>query len=513
MNGAQALIRTLRASGVDTCFANPGTSEMHFVAALDSEPDTRAILGLYEGSVTAAADGYGRIAGRPAATLLHLGPGLANGWANLHNARRAGTPLLNIVGDHATYHRPLDAPLTSDVDTLARTVSKWVGHPTGTAELGAQAATAAAAALAPPTGIATLILPADVSWSGGAEPAPPAPESGAAAVDEDTIRGAAATLRSGEPAVILLGGAALSEAGVRAAARIRRATGARVYAETFPARLRRGAGTPPVDRLAYLAEQVTEQLAGAAHLLLAGARAPVSFFGYPDAPSELTPPGATVHTLAGEEHDATACLGALADLLAPDVDPEATPAAASAEPSGELTAQAVCAAVGAVLPENAIISDEAVTSGVFLAGATAGASPHDVLTLTGGAIGQGLGVAAGAAVAAPQRPVVCLEADGSFMYGPAALWTMAREGLDVTTVVLSNRSYRILRAELSRVGAESGGRRSGELLDLARPQLDFCSLARGMGVPACRPGDAGELVTELRRAFAEPGPHLIEAVI
>ncbi|MDQ3470016.1 MAG: thiamine pyrophosphate-binding protein, partial [Actinomycetota bacterium] len=176
MNGAQAMIRTLVDCGVTTCFANPGTSEMHFVAALDAVEEMRAVLGLFEGVATGAADGYARMTGTPAATLLHLGPGLGNGLANLHNARRAATPMVNIVGDHALGHARFDAPLQSDIDTVARNVSAWIGRPTSPAELGGATAEAVAAASTPPGQVATLILPADVSWSDGATPAAPLPD-------------------------------------------------------------------------------------------------------------------------------------------------------------------------------------------------------------------------------------------------------------------------------------------------------------------------------------------------
>jgi acetolactate synthase I/II/III large subunit len=515
MNGAQALIRTLAGSGVDACFSNPGTSEMHFVAALDAVPQMRGVLCLFEGVATGAADGYGRMAGRPAAALLHLGPGLANGLANLHNARRARTPLLAVVGDHATYHKRYDAPLESDIDALAGSVSAWVRRPARPQDVAADAAEAVAAAMAPPGGVATLILPADVSWSEGAAPAAPLPVRAAPAVPGDVVGSVASALRGGEPAVILLGGPATRRPGLEAASRVARATGTRLLCETFPARLERGAGIPAVDRLAYLAEFAAAQLDGARHLILAGAGAPVSFFAYPGKPSALAPDGGRVQVLAGPGDDAAGALAALADLVAPDVKPEPAQPARPALPDGDaaLTGEIAAAVIGALLPEGAIVSDEANTSGVWLPGATAGAPPHDWLTLTGGAIGQGLPVATGAAMACPGRPVLALEADGSAMYTLQALWTQAREGLDVTTVIFSNGAYAILGMELGRVGAEAAGTAARSLLDLTRPGLDFAALAGGLGVPAGRARTAGEFASQLRRALAEPGPHLIEAVI
>ena len=512
MNGAQAVIRTLTGCGVNVCFSNPGTSEMHFVAALDAVPAMRGVLCLFEGVATGAADGYGRMTGRPATALLHLGPGLANGLANLHNARRASTPLLAVIGDHATYHKRFDAPLESDIGALAHSVSGWVRRPAGSADAGTAAAGAVAAALAPPGRIATLILPADVSWSEGSEPAAARPVPAAAPVPDDMVDAAAAALRSGEPCVILLGGPA-TRRGLEAASRVASATSARLLCETFPARHERGAGIPAVDRLAYLAEFATPQLSGARHLILAGARDPVSFFAYPGRPSSLVPGDCQVHMLAGSGDDAPGALAALADLVAPDAKPLPQQPGRPGLPDGDLTAERAAAVIGALLPEGAIVSDEANSSGPWLPAATAGAPPHDWLTLTGGAIGQGLPLAAGAAIACPGRSVIALEADGSAMYTISALWTHAREGLDITTIIFSNRSYAILRMELDRVGATAAGKAARSLLDLSRPDLDFVNLAAGMGVPAVRARTAGELAAQLRQAIAEPGPHLIEAMV
>jgi acetolactate synthase-1/2/3 large subunit len=512
MNGAQALLRTLAGCGVTVCFANPGTSEMYFVAGLDTVPELRSVLCLFEGVATGAADGYGRMAGRPAAVLLHLGPGLANGLANLHNARRAGTPLVAVVGDHASYHKRFDAPLESDIDALAGTVSGWVRRPARAADMGADAAEAVAAALAPPGQVATLIPPADVSWSEGGSPAPPAPVRAAAPVPGETVAAVAAVLRGGEPCVIMLGGAGMRRPGLEAASRLAVATPARLLGETFPARHERGAGIPAVDRLAYLAEFAAGQLAGARHLILAGARPPVSFFAYPGQPSSLVPDGCDVHLLAAPGDDVAGALAALADLVAPDAKPAPQQPQRPALPEGELTAQSAAAVIGALLPEGAIVSDEANTSGLWLPGATAGAPPHDWLTLTGGAIGQGLPAATGAALACPGRPVLALEADGSAMYTISALWTHARERLDITTVIFSNRRYAILGMELDRVAADAGVA-ARDLLDLSRPGIGFTGLAAGMGVPASRATTAAEFATALRNALAEPGPHLIEASV
>jgi acetolactate synthase I/II/III large subunit len=516
VNGAGALISTLVDGGVDVCFANPGTSEMHFVAALDTVPRMRSVLALFEGVATGAADGYARIAGRPAAVLLHLGPGLGNGLANLHNAKRAHVPMVVVVGDHATYHKKYDAPLESDIDALANSVSGWVRRSTAPIGVGADTADAVTAAATPPGRIATLILPADVSWSDGAAPGSPSvPDPSEAPRPDRAIEAAAEILRGGDPAVLFLGGDAIGEEGLLAASRIAVATGARLLCETFPTKLARGAGLPVIDRLGYFAEQAAVQLNGTKQLILAGARSPVSFFAYPNMPSDLVPSGCDVHNLA-EPGQATAALTALADEVAPTASPVLAPLRRPALPTGPLTAASISDAIGALLPENAIVVDETNTSGVMLPTATAGAPRHDWLTLTGGAIGYGLPCAVGAAVAAPDRQVLALQADGSAMYTPAALWTMAREGLNVTTVLYNNGAYDILRLELQRVGAQTGGGpgpRAEALLDLTPPRLDFVALANGMGVTARRATTAEEFTAALAEALAADGPYLIDAVI
>lgn len=510
MNGAQALINTLVDGGVEVCFANPGTSEMHFVAALDTVPQMRGVLALFEGVATGAADGYARIADRPAAVLLHLGPGLGNGLANLHNARRAHVPMVVVVGDHATYHKKYDAPLESDIDALAGTVSGWVRRSGTAADVALDAAEAIAASVAR-SQISTLILPADVSWSDGAQPAAAAARP--ASADPLPAPEVARVLRSGEPALIMVGGDATRGPGLAAAARIAGATGARLLCETFPTRLERGAGVPAVERLAYFAEAATAQLDGAKHLILAGAKSPVSFFAYPNTPSDLVPAGCEVHVLS-EYLRAADALIALADEIAPGTSAPLAAASRPQLPTGALTSASAADVVGALLPERAIVVDESNTSGVLLAQATAGAPAHDWLTLTGGAIGYGIPTAVGVAVAAPHRPVLCLESDGSAMYTIAGLWTQAREHLNVTTVLYDNSAYDILRIELQRVGAGSApGPKALDLLDLSRPTMDFVKISEGMGVPARRVNTAEEFADALREAFAEPGPYLIDAVV
>ena len=509
-NGAESLIRTALAAGIDVCFANPGTTEMPLVAALDSVPGMRAVLALFEGVCTGAADGYARIADRPAAVLLHLGPGLGNGLANLHNARRANVPMVVIVGDHATYHKKYDAPLESDIEALAGSVSGWLRRSDG--DVAADAAEAIAASQSGGQ-VATLILPADISWTDGARVGQSVPALQPPTVDMDAVQIAAKVLQSDEPAVILIGGDATRSAGLTAAARVATATGARWFCEVFPARLERGAGVPAVERIAYFAEAVAAQLDGAKHLILAGAASPVSFFAYPGKPSDLVPEGCHVHVLA-EHAGAAEALTALADEVAPGTTAAVAAPSRPQLPTGALTSVAVADAIGALIPERAIVVDESNTSGVPLAAATAGAPAHDWLTLTGGAIGFGIPSAVGAAVAAPERPVLCLQSDGSAMYTISGLWTQARENLNVTTVIYNNGAYDILRIELQRVGAGSApGPKALDLLDISRPTMDFVKISEGMGVPARRVATAEDFADALRTAFAEPGPHLIDAVV
>ena len=514
MNGAQALIRTLVDSGVDVCFMNPGTSEMHFVAALDDVREMRGVLALFEGVATGAADGYARMADKPAAVLLHLGPGLGNGLANLHNARKGHTPVVNIVGDHATYHKQYDAQLESDIETVARNVSTWLRTSASVEEVAADAADAVAVASGPPSQIATLILPADVSWTEGGTPAAPVAPAQPAPVDADAVAAIAAVLQGDEPAALFVGGRACRADALVDASRVANTTGAKLMAETFPARIERGAGRVPVDRLAYLAEFAAMQLDGLKHLVLVDSKAPVSFFAYPGKASDLVPEGCTVHVLADWSGDPAAALAALADAVGAAPDAATIQAEARPElPTGPLTADAVCQAVGALLPEGAIVSDEGNTSGLFAAGHTAGAPAHDWMTLTGGAIGQGLPAAIGAAVACPDRKVIVLESDGSAMYTMQSWWTMAREDLDVVTILFNNASYAVLNMELNRVGATEGGPKAKEMLDLTRPTMDFVSLAQGCGVPATRATTAEEFCEQLQAALAAKGPHVIEAIV
>jgi acetolactate synthase I/II/III large subunit len=514
MNGAESLVQTLVAAGVDVCFANPGTSEMNFVAALDKVEGLRPILGLFEGVVTGAADGYGRMAEKPAATLLHLGPGLSNGLANLHNARRAATPIVNIVGDHATYHAQYDAPLASDVTSIARSVSGWVHRATSAKTVAADGARAVQAARQAPGQIATLILPADTAWLEADRPGPSLPVAGLSLAAGQAIDQVAEALGAAKRTTLLIGGAALRRRGLDAAGRIAAKTGARLACDTFTARLERGAGRVALERIPYFAEQIVEFLKDTELLVLVGTKPPVSFFAYPGKPSWCTPEGCRILYLTQPHEDGVAALEAVADAVGAPQDPaRRAPLRKPDLPTGALTVMSAGQVIAHYLPENAIISEEAGTAVLGVALFTANAEPHDYLSLTGGSIGQGLPVATGAAVACPDRKVLCLEGDGSAMYTLQALWTQAREKLDVTTVVFANRSYVILNVELRRVGAAERGPKAMSVLDLHNPMLDWVSLAQGMGVEAHRASTTEEFAAQFSAAMAGRGPRLIEAVI
>ncbi|MGV9982192.1 acetolactate synthase large subunit [Micromonospora wenchangensis] len=516
MNGAESLLRTLVDGGVEVLFTNPGTTELHLVGALDAVPELRGVLALFEGVATGAADGYARIADKPAATLLHLGPGLAYGLTNLHNSRRANSPVVNIVGDHATYHNTFDPPLNSDIAALAGWLRGPVRRPENAAGTGTDAAATLEAAVQAPGQVATVIMPADVSWNdGGMLGEPVMPRSGPT-VTEDVITRIADVIRGGEATALIIGGPALREAGLCAASRIAVASGVRVLQELYSNRVERGAGLPAFPRLGFYPDQVFKQLDGVRHVIIAGAKAPVSFFAYPDHPSCLVPQDAQTHALAEVGQDAVDALVRLANLVAPDTAPQVTEPHRSLMPSGPLTLQNWCDVVAMLLPDHAIVIDETVSSGNALAAATASSARHDVLMQTGGAMGDGMPLAVGAAVAAPDRPVVALEADGCAMYTVTALWTQAREQLNVTTIILNNQAYAILRQEWQYFGSRppsAGAPDSNPLLDMSNPAIDFVKLAEAFGVPASRASTAEQLAEQFSRALAEPGPHLIDATM
>jgi acetolactate synthase-1/2/3 large subunit len=513
MNGAQVILRTLADNGVEVCFSNPGTSEMQFVGAFDHEPRIRPVLCLYEGVATGAADGYARMAGKPAATLLHLGAGLSNGSANLHNARRAHSAVVNIVGDHATYHRALDAPLTSDIAALARPVSIWVG----TAESAQGAVTLTSEAVrvsrSGAAGPVTLIVPADCGWSEAGEPGPVLTPTVRAHPDSARIAAILQALKTCEKPMMLLGSAALTEQGLIAAGRIAQ-SGVRVFIDTFVARQPRGAGRFAPQRMPYFGEAALANLQGIDLMILVSTKRPVAFFAYPGAPSVLVPKGCRVATLAQPEEHGEFSLQALADALAAEDQPTVAPLERSdAVPTGPLTPSSVGTSAARHMPENTIVSEDAVTAGLPVYAQTATARPHDWLFLTGGAIGQGIPAAIGAAIAQPRRKVLCLSGDGAAAYTVQGLWTLARERLDVTVVVFANQSYRILNMELARTLSGAAGIRARSLLELTNPAMEWVSIASGFGMRAIRCDTAESFDSAFARSMSEAGPSLIEALI
>jgi acetolactate synthase I/II/III large subunit len=513
-SGARALLETLVNCGVDVCFGNPGTTELPLIAALDTVPAIRAVPCPFEGVATGAADGYGRIRGAPAATLLHLGPGVANGLANLHNARRAATPIVTVVGDHARDHRHWDAPLTSDIVGLARPVSAWIAESTSASTVAADTARAVQAARAAPGAVATLIVPADVAWSGGARAAPPLADILPAPVAADTVLRVARRLGSGRKAALLLRGEALQEAGLEAAGRIRAATGARLFCDTFAPRAELGAGRVPIERVPYFAEHIVSFLRGLDEIILVGARAPVSFFAYPGRASWCVPAGCAISHLAEAHEDGAGALRDLADALGARAVVAARQTLQLPDlPAGALNAMKVGEVVAHLTPDHAIYAEEATSAGLPLLVNLARARPHTHLPVAGGSLGQGLPLAVGAAIAAPARRVVCASGDGAAAYTMQALWTMARENLDVTTIIYANRAYAVLQSELRRVGVGAVGPRAASLLDLTDPALDWVQIATGLGVEASSVATAEEFAAHYASAMAHSGPRLIEVII
>ena len=511
MIGADALTHSLIDNGVELCFTNPGTSEMHFVSALDRISGLRCVLGLFEGVVTGAADGYYRLKGKPAATLLHLGPGLGNGLANLHNARKARSGIVNVVGEHALPHIAHDAPLTADIEGIARPVSHWVHTSRSAADVGADGAEAIRAACAKAGQIATLILPADTAWSEGGRPAKAQAAQARSRVAADKIEKAAQMLRQPD-CLILLGGIGVREPALNLAGKIAGKTGCKLMAEFNNARLERGAGRVDLPRVPYVVEQAIKVLAPYRRVILIGSKTPVAFFGYPDKPSVLLDPQAHVLELANVDDDIVA---ALEDLVQACDASHARPAQvaerdALGKVSGPLNPDSIAQVLSACIPEQGIVIDESVTTGRQFSATTRGALPHCWLNSMGGSIGFGMPNAIGAALACPDRSVICMEGDGSAMYTEQSLWTMAREQLAITVVIFANRSYAILRGEFNAVGAGSPGQRATDMLSLDRPDLDWVAIARGHGVSAERVSDAAGFQSALSRGIASRGPSLIE---
>jgi acetolactate synthase-1/2/3 large subunit len=516
MNGAEVLLKTAVNAGIEVCFTNPGTTELPLVAAFDSIPGMRSVLGLFEGCCTGAADGYGRMADKPAMTLLHMGPGLAYGIANLHNAKRAHSPVFNVIGEHATWHRPHDPPLAMDIEELADTVSGWQCSNATAKSLSRDTADAIGAALLGQ--VSTLIVPHDCQWSQVSDQQIVQPAVSSSDIDKDSIELAAKHLRSKQKAALILGGRALRKRGLLAAARIQSASGCDLLSETSPARMDRGIGLPSVVRIPYFPGKATALLSQYQAVVLAGARAPVIFFGYQGGKSRLLTGDQQVIQIKASQPNLPESLENLVDALDAVTKPTAiTEGFESIQrpdlPDGPLTATKACTVLAALQPENAIIVDESVTSGGAYYALTTKIPPHSWLTLTGGAIGQGMPTAVGAAIARPDRPVINLQADGAAMYTVQALWMQSRESLNITTLLCSNRSYEILKLELARAGHTSPGPHAQTLFDLGNPSIDWVQISKGMGVPAVKVDTAEKLAKELRMALKEPGPHLIEMII
>ena len=513
LTGAESLLMTLLNNGVDVCFANPGTSEMHFVDALDRVAGMRCVLGLFEGTVTGAADGYARMLDRPACTLLHLGPGLANGLSNLHNAMRAQSPIVNVIGDHATYHRHYDAPLTSDIEGTARPFSHWVRTSPSAAAVASDGAAAVAAALSAPGRVASLILPADTAWSpAGADARPVAVPSPAARPDDAAIEAARHILTTGQPTAIVLAGRATRELPLQLAGQVAAVSGARLLAPTHTSRISRGAGRVEVTRIPYPIDQAVSALRGFNNIILVGAQPPTAFFAYPDKPSLLFQPGTRIHELARIDQDVVYALEALAEALgATAVPAPVAPAGPPEAPAaGPLTPASIGAVLGSSLPEQAIVIDESITTGRRFLEDTRTSPPHDWILPTGGSIGYALPCAIGAAVACPDRKVVVLESDGSGLYSPQSLWTIAHENLDMVVLVFANNRYQILRNEMASVGASGAGPKASSLFDLTSPTVDWVGLATALGVEARRAETVEQLRTALTAAYPKQGPTVIE---
>ena len=515
MNGAESLARSLLASGVDVCFTNPGTSEMHFVSALDRVDGMRAVLALFEGVVTGAADGYYRMADRPASTLLHLGPGLGNGIANLHNAKKATSGIVNVVGEHASWHLAYDAPLNCDIEGLARPVSHWVKTSASADDVGADAAAAVAAAKSAPGQIATLILPGDTAWNdtnrGVAQPVGPQERASVAAA---AIEKAARVLHSGEKAMLILAGRALRADGLEIAGRIAAKTGVTLATQFFSPRIERGAGRVPTFRIPYFVDVALPALKPFQHMITLETTEPIAFFAYPGKPSLMKPESCQVHELGRAGVDSLAALEALAEAVGAKAGTaQVQQRVEQALPTGALTPQSIAQALAVLIPDNAVVIDETITTGREAMALTAGARPHDMIQNMGGSIGYSPPVATGAAIAVPDRKVICLTGDGSAMYTIQSLWTQARENLDVLTVIFANRAYQILRAEFANVLAGKPGPKANDMLTIDRPTLDFVALAKGQGVPGTRVTDVDQFCKAFAAGCREKGPHLIEVVL
>jgi acetolactate synthase-1/2/3 large subunit len=511
MKGAESLIATAISGGVEVCFANPGTTELPLVLALDSVPGPRSILCLHENVATGAADGYGRMAAKPAMCLLHLGVGLANGLTNLHNARRAFTPVVNVIGDHATWHLPADPLLATDIVSLARTVSDYVKKSLAATTVAFDVADAIEAAMENGGRIATLIVPNDVQMGEAGDAIPVRRVRATKTYSPRRVVQAAKALKSGKSA-LLLGGDALLEPGIMLAGRVAATGNADLLCDTFFARMERGGDLPSPMKLPYFPDEALELTRRYERVIVAGTRRPVAFFGYPALPSYITTEEQTV-ILAGPQEDSLGALAALAsEVNAPDVIDQMF-GALPAIPKGGLDAQAVSAVIACLQPAECIVMDEVLAVGVPYFDSSKHSPRFTHLMLTGGAIGQGPSAATGAAIACPNRKVINFQSDGCGAYSVQAFWTQARENLDVVTIIGSNRSYQILQLELLRAGVAQMGPIARSMLGLDDPFIDWVKIGEGFGVPAVAVDSAEALARELGRALMHKGPYLIEAIM
>jgi len=453
--------------------------------------------------------------GAPASTLLHLGPGLANGLANLHNAKKAHSGVVNIVGQHASYHIAYNAPLTSDIEGLARPMSAWVRTAPDAESVADCAAAAVAAAKTAPPQIATLILPADAAWGEADRIAEVPFEAPNPSYSPVAVEVAAKILQAdGERTLLLVTGSALTEQGLALAEQIAGKTGCTVMGPTFLPRIARGRDRFAIGRIPYVVDQALRILQGFRHIVLVEADDPVAFFAYPTKPSMLKPEDCEVHRMTVWGENSVGALEALAEALhatAKDVKPQQLQQLI--RPTGPLNHTTVAQAIAHAIPENAVLIDESVTTGRGFFPPTAAAAPHDWLQNMGGSIGFSTPLSIGAAIACQDRKVICMVGDGCAMYTIQSLWTQAREGLDIVTIVFANRVYQILRGEFDSVGAGEPGKRARDMLELDRPTLDFVALARAMGVPGRAVTTADEFNKALEEAMGEKGPHLIEVAI
>jgi acetolactate synthase-1/2/3 large subunit len=453
---------------------------------------------------------------KPAMTLLHLGPGFANGIANLHNARRAKSPVLNVIGEHATWHLNVDPPLAMDIESLVRTVSGWWRTNKSARDIPGDVAEAVAAARVGQ--VATLIVPHDNQETEGEGHPIKMPHVSFDPLEPDSIEAAAKRLRTSRKVALLLGGRALRKSGLDAAARIRKMTGCDLFSPAQFGYMERGVGLPFVERIPYFPEKATARLSGYGIILLAGAPEPVTFFGYPGIKSQILADEQERITLCTDRQDVVQALENLADALSGTStfgadDAVLTKMNRPPLPDGELTGQKACLTLAALQPENAILIDEAITARFMDFPFVGELPPHSLLSIAGGSIGFGIPCATGAAIACPDRLVIDLQADGSALYTIQGLWTQAREGLNVITLICSNRSYRILQMELTRAGIPSLGPNARALTELTNPAIDWVKAARGFGVPGVTVSTVKDLARELSGALAGSGPRLIEMLL